>query len=51
MSTKKASKKLDKNAGKAKVQKALPKDVTAEPQDSEHMHLKHIMHSPALVDV
>jgi hypothetical protein len=51
MSTKKTSNKPGKEAGKAKAQKRLPKNVTPEPQDGEHMHLKHIMHSPALVDV
>ena len=29
----------------------LPETVTEEPQDAEHMHLQHIIHSPALVDV
>lgn len=30
---------------------SLPKDVTPEPQAEEHMHLKHIIHSPSLVEV
>jgi hypothetical protein len=51
------SKETKKHSTEAKAQqttkpKALPaKSVTKEPQHEEHMHLKHIMHSPALVDV
>ena len=36
---------------KAKAANPLPEEVTEEPQAEEHMHLKHIKHSPPLVDV
>jgi hypothetical protein len=51
------SKEPKKDTTKAKAQKttkpkALPvKSVTDEPQHEEHMHLKHIAHSPALIDI
>ncbi len=51
MPTKSSNNKVKVNARKGIKQKPLPKDVTLEPQDEEHMHLKHIAHSPALVDV
>ena len=36
---------------KAKDANPLPEGVTEEPQNEEHMHLKHIKHSPSLVEV
>jgi hypothetical protein len=36
---------------KAKDTNPLPDSVTEEPQAEEHMHLKHIIHSPSLVEV
>ena len=44
-------KKNKKNVLNDKNKKSLPKGVTPEPQNQEHMHLGHIMHSPALVDI
>ena len=35
----------------AKDANPLPESVTEEPQAEEHMHLKHIKHSPSLVEV
>ena len=51
MSKKETSEKIQKDTQKVQNDKLLSKDVTEEPQDKEHMHLKHIKHSPALVDV
>jgi hypothetical protein len=45
------SNKKEKKVINDKSKKSLGEGVTVEPQDQEHMHLKHIMHSPALVDV
>jgi hypothetical protein len=39
------------NAPKTTTPKALPaKSVTDEPQHEEHMHVKQIAHSPALIE-
>ena len=51
MSKKSFTKKSKDDAPKGTKKKSLPKDVTLEPQHEEHMHLKHIAHSPALIDV
>jgi len=51
MSKKSITKKSKVDAPKGIKKKSLPKGVTPEPQDDEQMHLKHIAHSPALVDV
>lgn len=40
-----------KESEKANDANPLPEGVTDEPQTEEHMHLKHIKHSPSLVEV
>jgi len=51
MSKKANGKKSKVDAPKGTKKKSLPEGVTPEPQHEEHMHLKHIAHSPASVDV
>ena len=51
MSKKVINRKSKVGASKGTKRKPLPKGVTPEPQHEEHMHLKLIAHSPAVVDV